>query len=114
MAAGPSGRPPARSGGSGRADDWLGGHLGVSSWTVRHWEQGKYPIPDGARLEIEDLERRTGEFVSGVVEKLMDMPDPGVLTYRDDAEYHTAHPDVPSRPPGTAPSSPASHRKFPG
>jgi hypothetical protein len=23
------------------------------------------------------------------------MPDPGVLTYRSDAEYHAAHPEIP-------------------
>lgn len=79
----------------GLTPEWLAGHLGVSARTVRHWEAGKYAIPDGVRLEIEDLERRTGEFVSGVVEKLMDLPDPGVLTYRDDAEYHAAHPEMP-------------------
>lgn len=79
----------------GLTGDWLAAHLGVSPRTVRHWEQGKYPIPDGVRLEIEDLERRTGEFVSGVVEKLMDMPDPGMVTYRTDAEYHAAVPESP-------------------
>ncbi|UNZ20645.1 DUF1870 family protein [Streptomyces sp. 891-h] len=79
----------------GLTGDWLAEHLGVSGRTVRHWEQGKYAIPDGVRLEIEDLERRTGEFVSGIIGKLMDLPDPGVITYRDDAEYHAAHPEVP-------------------
>jgi len=79
----------------GLTPEWLAGHLQVSARTVRHWEAGKYAIPDGVRLEVEDLERRTGEFVAGVVEKLMDVPDPGVLTYRDDAEYHAAHPEVP-------------------
>lgn len=78
----------------GLTGDWLAEHLGVSGRTVRHWEQGKYAIPDGVRLEIEDLERRTGEFIAGVVEKLMDLPDPGVVTYRDDAEYKAAHPDT--------------------
>lgn len=77
----------------GLTGDWLAHHLGVSSRTVRHWEQGKYPIPDGVRLEMEDLERRTGEFVSGIVDKLMDLPDPGAITYRDDAEYRAAHPN---------------------
>lgn len=62
---------------------------------MRHWEQGKYAIPDGVRLAMEDLEARTGEFVSGAVEKLMGLPDPGVVTYRTDAEYHAAHPEVP-------------------
>lgn len=76
----------------GLSGDWLATYLGVSPRTVRHWEQGKYAIPDGVRLAIEDLERRTGEFISGIVEKLMDLPDPGVLTYRDDTEYRAAHP----------------------
>lgn len=79
----------------GLTGDWLADHLGVSPRTVRHWEQGKYAIPDGVRLEIEKLERQTGEFVSGIVEKLMDLPDPGVITYRDDDEYHAAHPEIP-------------------
>jgi hypothetical protein len=79
----------------GLSGDWLAAHLGVSGRTVRHWEQGKYPIPDGVRLAMEDLEARTGEFISGVIQKLMDLPDPGVITYRTDAEYHAAHPEVP-------------------
>lgn len=79
----------------GLTGDWLAAHLGVSGRTVRHWEQGKYPIPDGVRLAIEDLEARTGEFVAGAIEKLMDLPDPGVITYRNDAEYHAAHPESP-------------------
>lgn len=79
----------------GLTGDWLAGHLGVSPRTVRHWEQGKYAIPDAARLEIEDLERRTGEFVSGLIDKIMDIPDPVVITYRDDTQYHDAHPDIP-------------------
>lgn len=77
----------------GLTGDWLAKHLGVSGRTVRHWEQGKYAIPDGVRLEIESLEARTGEFVAGIVGQLMDLPDPGVITYRDDAEYTAAHPD---------------------
>lgn len=78
----------------GLTGDWLAAHLGVSPRTVRHWEQGKYAIPDGVRLAIEDLEAHTGQFVDGVVEQLMDLPDPGAITYRDDAEYRAAHPDA--------------------
>jgi hypothetical protein len=77
----------------GLTGDWLAAHLNVSPRTVRHWEQGKYAIPDGVRLAVEDLERRTGEFISGLVPKLRHLPDPGVITYRDDAEYHAAHPE---------------------
>ncbi len=78
----------------GLTGDWLAGHLGVSPRTVRYWEQGKYPIPDGVRLEIEDLEQRTGEFVAAVVSKMLDVADPVVVTYRSDAEYHEAHPEI--------------------
>lgn len=73
----------------------LAKYLGVSDRTVRHWEAGKHPIPDGVRLEVERLEAYTAEFVAGVVEKLMDIPDPVVVTYRSDREYHAAHPEIP-------------------
>jgi hypothetical protein len=66
----------------------------VSSRTLRHWEHGKYAIPAGIRQDVEDLKRRTGEFVSGIIDQMMDVPDPVVVTYRDDAEYHAAHPGV--------------------
>jgi len=45
------------------------------------------------RLAIEDLEGRTGEFVGGIVAKLLDLPADGVVTYRTDEEYHAAHPE---------------------
>lgn len=73
----------------------LAKHLGVSDRTVRHWEEGKYPIPDGVRLEIEKLEAHTAEFVASVVEKVTDVPDPVVVTYRTDEEYRAAHPESP-------------------
>lgn len=78
----------------GVSSEWLAGHLGVSTRTIRHWEAGKYPIPDGVRLEIERLEEQTGEFVGRVVDALLDVPDPVVVVYRSDAEYHAAHPEV--------------------
>jgi len=80
----------------GLTGDWLARHLRVNPRTVRSWEQGRDPIPDGVRLEIEKLERVTAEFVSGVIAKLMDYPgDPVVVTYRNDKEYHAAHPESP-------------------
>lgn len=78
----------------GLTGDWLAAHLDVSPRTVRHWEQGKYPIPDGVRLMVESLEVRTGAFIASIVVKLMDLPDPGVITYRDDAEYLAADPSA--------------------
>lgn len=78
----------------GLTGDWLAAHLHVDPRTVRNWEAGKYPIPDGVRLEIERLEEVTATFIDGVVDALMDMPDPGVIVYRNDAEYHEAHPEI--------------------
>ncbi len=79
----------------GLTGDWLAGHLGVNPRAVRRWEQGLHPIPDGVRLHLEDLEQRTAEFIGGIVPQLLDLPDPGILTYRTDAEYHAAHPEIP-------------------
>jgi DNA-binding XRE family transcriptional regulator len=79
----------------GLTGDWLAAHLNVSPRTVRHWEEGKYKIPDGVRLAIEELEARTGEYVGAVVEQVMDLPDPIVSTYRTDVEYEAADPSSP-------------------
>lgn len=79
----------------GLTGDWLARHLRVNPRTVRSWEQGRDPIPDRIRLEMEDLERRTAEFIGDCVDRLMDLPDPGVVTYRSDAEYHAEHPESP-------------------
>lgn len=77
----------------GLTPEWLAGHLDVSARTVRHWEAGKYAIPDGVRLEVERLEAHTAEAVSAYVNALMDLPDPGVITFRTDAEFHAAAPE---------------------
>ncbi|MBB1253066.1 DUF1870 family protein [Streptomyces sp. OF3] len=79
----------------GLTGDWLAQHLQVNPRNVRAWEHGEKPIPDRIRLEMEDLERRTGEFLDGVIPQLMDLPEPGIITYRNDAEYHAAHPENP-------------------
>lgn len=78
----------------GLSGDWLAEHLGVAGRTVRSWEAGRYPIPDGVRLEVEDLEQRTGEFVSGIIDKIMDLPEPVLITYRTDEEHRAAKPDL--------------------
>lgn len=77
----------------GLSIEWLSTHLEVKPRTVRHWEDGAYPIPDGVRLEIEDLEARTAEFVSQVIDALMDLAEPTVVTYRTDQDYRSSRPD---------------------
>lgn len=79
----------------GLSGDWLAAYLDVSPRTLRHWEEGKYKIPDGVRLAIEELEAKTGEYVGAVINQLMDLPDPTVATYRTDAEYKAADPSSP-------------------
>lgn len=66
--------------------------LGVQDRTVRRWEAGTVPIPDGVRIQVEQLEAVAGETVSQHIDTLMDLPDPTVLTFRSDAEYHQHHP----------------------
>lgn len=79
----------------GLSGDWLASHLGVSPRTVRHWEAGRYAVPDGVRIAIEGLEDETAAFADGCAKKLADMPEPVVVTYRSDEEYRAAHPEVP-------------------
>jgi transcriptional regulator with XRE-family HTH domain len=78
----------------GLTGDWLARRLDVNPRTVRSWEQGRDPIPDGVRKEIIDLEELTASFVADVVGQFLDRPDPVVITYRSDAEYRRAWPDA--------------------
>lgn len=79
----------------GLSGPWLAKHLGVSYKTIQHWQTGRYPVPDGVRLRMEDLERRTGDYIGMVVEQVMDVPDPVLVTYRTDEEYAAADPSSP-------------------
>lgn len=45
-------------------------------------------------MEIECIEDQTAAFVGAAVKRLLDVPDSGVVTYRTDAEYHAAHPEI--------------------
>jgi len=78
----------------GLTADWLAARLGVSARTVRHWEAGRYPIPDGVRQEVEHLEELTAQAVHDTAARLMDIPEPWVVTYRSDAEYAAVHPEA--------------------
>jgi DNA-binding transcriptional regulator YiaG len=78
----------------GLTGDWLAEHLGVSPRTVRHWEAGKYAIPDGVKKEIESLKHRTNQYISKVTDELTDVTDPVLASYRTDKDYHAAHPDM--------------------
>ncbi|GGX70134.1 helix-turn-helix domain-containing protein [Streptomyces fructofermentans] len=77
----------------GLTGSWLAEHVGVPAGTVDAWEQGARPVPHSVRTALRDLERLTGEFVDKAVDSLGDLPEPGIVTYRDDAEYRAAHPE---------------------
>lgn len=78
----------------GLTGEWLAAHLGVQPRSVRRWEAGTVPIPDGVREEIETLEERTAEVVERSVARLLDVPDPVVVTYRSDDHYAAAEPEA--------------------
>lgn len=79
----------------GLTPEALASLLKVSARTVRHWEAGKYAIPDGVRLEVEGAEEYTARNVTAAIEQFMDVPDPTVVTFATDAEFQAANPDSP-------------------
>lgn len=78
----------------GLTGDALAAILEVSPRTVRHWEAGKYHIPDGVRIKVEQLEVMTAHAVADGVAQFADVDEPCVITYRDDAEYLRAEPST--------------------
>lgn len=45
--------------------------LGVTDRSVRRWEIGHGPIPDGVRLDVEALKLETAEVIGASVEQLL-------------------------------------------
>jgi DNA-binding transcriptional regulator YiaG len=72
--------------------------LGVQDRTVRRWEAGQIIIPDGARLEIEQLEAQADTIVEEQVLALNDARDPVTMTYRTNEHYWQHHPEQEPRP----------------
>lgn len=74
---------------------WLAERLSVQERTVHRWEADASPIPDAIRVTVEQLEADTAAVVSAAVDTLNDAADPGILTYRTDADYRVHHPELP-------------------
>lgn len=70
----------------GLTGDGIAEYLTVSSRTVRHWEQGKYLIPDGVRLAVERLEAEASRQVAAGVKALVDAPEPVLVLARTESE----------------------------
>lgn len=80
----------------GFTGDTLGKYLNPPAVgrTVRRWEEGRFSIPDGVADEIRMLEQLTDTHVRNTVDALRSQTAPTLTVYRDDPEYHQAHPDM--------------------
>ncbi len=81
----------------GLTGDWLAEHLTVSGRTLRHWEQGKYPVPHGVAKTLRGLERETAALVNDTVNEILadyatgDQPE--IQVYRTDEDYLASDPE---------------------
>jgi transcriptional regulator with XRE-family HTH domain len=73
----------------GLSDRDLGEALGVSSRTIRNWEEGSggYPVPSRVGSEVAAIEAATDQFVAEQIKRLAAEEHPTLATYRSDAEY---------------------------
>lgn len=71
----------------GLSDETLAKELGVSSRTVRHWEEGRYTIPAGVADNLAALQAETDLFVDEQIKRLAARTALVFETYRSDAEY---------------------------
>ena len=59
----------------GWTSEQIAEHLAVDPRTVRRWDRGQSHVPDGAREDLELLERHLFETVALLVEQLQDAGD---------------------------------------
>lgn len=82
----------------GLTGDWLAGHLGVSARTIRHWEHGKYAIPEGVYVEMHRLagtaRRLVRDLVAAAEETIAGGESARITVYRSTEEYHAAEPEA--------------------
>lgn len=78
----------------GLTGEQIGMLLGVGDRTVRNWEAGKYPVPDGVREQVERWEAWTAEQVTAGVEAVNALADPAIQTYASDEDYWRAQPQM--------------------
>lgn len=80
----------------GLSAQWLASRLSVSLRSIRHWEDGEIPIPDGVAAELLNLEDYVEAAADEIVEQLREF-DGGVQVY--------AVPRVDADAPGDLPAS---------
>lgn len=72
---------------------WLADHLDVAERSVHRWEAGVRDVPEGVSSEVLRLSEITYEALDGLTGKLLDVPEPDVITYRSDEDYRAHHPE---------------------
>ena len=72
---------------------WLADHLGVAERSVHRWESGIREVPEGVAAEVLRLSEITYGVLNGLIDQLLDVPEPGVYTYMSDADYRSHHPE---------------------
>lgn len=95
--------------------EWLARRFGVSDRSVRHWDSGKYPVPERISRWMVWLAEATEATVAGIAERLETSPESErlLVTYRNDAELYARVADDPYRglyPDDDVPS--AWHRRM--
>lgn len=78
----------------GLSPDWLARHLNVQDRSLRRWEKGTVPVPDGVRDALADIETETASTVDDYVNALRRRQEPVIVTYRTDDELHEAMPGI--------------------
>lgn len=73
--------------------EWLARHFGVSDRSVRHWDSGKYPVPERISRWLRWLAEDTEATVAWIAERLETSPERLLVTYRNDEEYACAADD---------------------
>lgn len=68
--------------------------LDVQDRTVRRWEAGTSPIPDGVTDAMEQWEQVTTEHVAALVNATAGMRTPTVKTYRNDTDFWADQPEM--------------------
>ena len=77
--------------------EWLARRFGVSDRSVRHWDSGKYPVPERISRWLRWLAEETEATVSWIAERLENSPERLLVTYRNDEELDACAADDPYR-----------------
>src|SRR5690606_3631574 len=79
--------------------EWLARRFGVSDRSVRHWDSGKYPVPERIGRWLRWLAEATEDTVAWIAERLETSPESErlLVTYRNDEELDACAADDPYR-----------------